>query len=113
MSAARRSLLTATAAGTLLGALWFVPSANATGVEPPGAERRPPAVTELRTDDGSRVTSASYGGVRAEGSTPDPGARLADTGSFNTGPYVFGGTVFLCVGAGFVAFSVHRARTLT
>ncbi|WP_405642481.1 hypothetical protein [Streptomyces uncialis] len=102
MSAARRSLLTATAAGTLLGALWFVPSANATGVEPPGAE--------LRTDDGSRVASASYGGVRAEGGTP---ARLADTGSFNTGPYVFGGTVFLCVGAGFVAFSVHRARTLT
>ncbi|OKH96138.1 hypothetical protein [Streptomyces uncialis] len=110
MSAARRSLLTATAAGTLLGALWFVPSANATGVEPPGAERRPPAVTELRTDDGSRVASASYGEVRAEGGTP---ARLADTGSFNTGPYVFGGTVFLCVGAGFVAFSVHRARTLT
>ncbi|MFJ7418705.1 hypothetical protein ACIQXD_08800 [Streptomyces uncialis] len=114
MSAARRSLLTATAAGTLLGALWFVPSANATGVEPPGAERRPLAVTELRTDDGSsertRVASAAYEGVRAEGGTP---ARLADTGSFNTGPYVFGGTVFLCVGAGFVAFSVHRARTLT
>lgn len=117
MSAARRSLLTATAAGTLLGALWFVPSANATGVEPPGAERRPPAVTELRTDDGSpertRMASAAYGGVRAEGGTPDPGARLADTGSFNTGPYVFGGTVFLCVGAGFVVYSAYRARALT
>lgn len=31
MSVARRTLLTATAAGTLLAALWFVPSANATG----------------------------------------------------------------------------------
>ncbi|MYX46864.1 cell wall protein, partial [Streptomyces sp. SID89] len=31
MSSARRTLLTATAAGTLLGALWFVPSASATG----------------------------------------------------------------------------------
>ncbi|MYR15739.1 twin-arginine translocation signal domain-containing protein, partial [Streptomyces sp. SID724] len=31
MSVTRRTLLTATAAGTLLAALWFVPSANATG----------------------------------------------------------------------------------
>ncbi|MFE6227336.1 MULTISPECIES: hypothetical protein [unclassified Streptomyces] len=37
MSAARRPLLTATAAGTLLCALWFVPSANASdGAAGPG-----------------------------------------------------------------------------
>ncbi|MFP1628410.1 LAETG motif-containing sortase-dependent surface protein [Streptomyces sp. 5K101] len=88
MSVARRPLLTATAAGTLLCALWFVPSANAT------AERQ----------------GAQHSGI---GSAADagPGAqelRLAETGSVDTTPYVIGGTAFLAVGAGFVAYSVRR-----
>ena len=85
MSSARRPLLTATAAGTLLGALWFVPSANAT--------QDGPARTE---------SSVAAGAARAP--------RLADTGSFDTTPYVVGGTTLLAVGAGFVVYSVRRER---
>ncbi|MEV0635395.1 LAETG motif-containing sortase-dependent surface protein [Streptomyces sp. NPDC050619] len=99
MSSARRSLLTATAAGTLLGALWFVPSANATGDAParttPSATPTPQVTTQARA-----MTS----------STTMEGTQLADTGSFDTTPYVVGGTAFLTLGAGFVVFSVRRER---
>ncbi|MGW0120060.1 hypothetical protein [Streptomyces sp. NPDC003327] len=86
MTAARRPLLTATAAGTLLCALWFVPSANATD---------------------------EHGGGMRVGTTEDagPGAggdRLAETGNPDTVPYLIGGTGFLGVGAGFVALAMHR-----
>ncbi|KQX58965.1 MULTISPECIES: hypothetical protein [unclassified Streptomyces] len=84
MSAARRPLLTATAAGTLLCALWFVPSANATDEQ-----------------GGVRI------GVTQEGPAPEDG-RLADTGNRDTTPYLLGGTGFLGVGAGFVALAMHR-----
>ncbi|MFF2775668.1 hypothetical protein ACFVU3_12235 [Streptomyces sp. NPDC058052] len=85
MSAARRPLLTATAAGTLLCALWFVPSANAS--------------------DG-----AAGAGVRSGGSHPvAPGdGRLAETGGPDTTAYVLSGTGFLGVGAGFVALAMRR-----
>ncbi|MFD4377638.1 hypothetical protein [Streptomyces sp. NPDC058486] len=85
MSAARRPLLTATAAGTLLCALWFVPSANAS--------------------DGT--TGA---GVRNGSTQPaSPGAdRLAETGGPDTTAYLLGGTGFLGVGAGFVALAMRR-----
>jgi LPXTG-motif cell wall-anchored protein len=36
--------------------------------------------------------------------------RLADTGSFDSTPYVLAGTAFLTLGAGFVAYSVRRER---
>ncbi|AWW37918.1 MULTISPECIES: hypothetical protein [Streptomyces] len=97
MSSARRPLLTATAAGTLLGALWFVPSANATGDEP-GRER--PSVT--------RTTQARFA-TTAIGTETD-GTRLADTGSFDSTPYVVGGSFCLALGAGFVVYSVRRER---
>ncbi|MFD9796749.1 hypothetical protein ACFWXK_38030 [Streptomyces sp. NPDC059070] len=87
MSVARRPLLTATAAGSLLCALWFVPSANATDAGP--------------RSDAARSTSASAAGSDL---------ALADTGSVDTSPYLFGGTAFLGLGAGFVVFSVRRAR---
>ncbi|MEU3609536.1 hypothetical protein AB0E83_29470 [Streptomyces sp. NPDC035033] len=87
MSAARRTLLTATAAGTLLCALWFVPSANASD-GPAGA-----AVP------GGSGTSAPLG----------HGDRLADTGAGpDTTAYLLGGTGFLGVGAGFVALAMRR-----
>ncbi|AWL40290.1 MULTISPECIES: hypothetical protein [Streptomyces] len=103
MSIARRTLLTTTAAGTLLCALWFVPSADAT--------------------DGTTIRSASTGSseqVRQPLAAGESGAReadgeagrdvLADTGTgIDTTPYVVGGTLSLCVGAGFVAYSVRRA----
>ncbi|MEV4424632.1 hypothetical protein ACN9M0_23100 [Streptomyces sp. R-07] len=84
MSAARRPLLTATAAGTLLCALWFVPSANATDQH-----------------GGVRI------GVTQEGPVLDDG-RLAETGDGDTTPYLLGGTGFLGVGAGFVALAMRR-----
>ncbi|MBN0045368.1 hypothetical protein JS756_14865 [Streptomyces actuosus] len=93
MSSARRPLLTATAAATLLGALWFVPSANAT--QDSGAR-------EQSTEVGAAATVHSATGADA--------TRLADTGSFDSTPYVVGGTLFLTVGAGFVVYSVRRER---
>ncbi|MFJ8664781.1 hypothetical protein [Streptomyces sp. NPDC093600] len=90
MSVARRPLLTATAAGTLLCALWFVPSANATDEERPA--------------DGVRTTVTQDGGEGGEAG----GARLAETGGPDTTPYLIGGTGFLAVGSGFVALAMRR-----
>ncbi|MFD9502124.1 hypothetical protein [Streptomyces sp. NPDC060035] len=94
MSIARRTLLTTTAAGTLLCALWFVPSANATdGAGPQG---------------GSANSSAP--GQQASGTGEiAPQETLANTGAgVDTTPYLIGGTAFLCAGAGFVAYAVRR-----
>ncbi|MET9293696.1 hypothetical protein [Streptomyces sp. NPDC003077] len=92
---ARRPLLTATAAGSVLLALWFVPSANAT-VEhrgaSPAAERSP--------------ASAEPAAARSESGPSGP--LLADTGSVDTTPYVVGGVASLGVGAGLVVFSLRR-----
>ncbi|MFK4225288.1 hypothetical protein [Streptomyces sp. NPDC019890] len=84
MSVARRPLLTATAAGTVLCALWFVPSANAT------SERE--AVQRQQVD----------------ASTTAQDLALADTGTFDTTPYFIGGMTFLGVGVGFVSYAVRR-----
>ncbi|MGW4721903.1 hypothetical protein [Streptomyces sp. S1] len=84
MSAARRLLLTAAVAGTLLCALWFVPSANA-------ADQR----------GGVRVGVSGGGPVTGDG-------RLAETGGRDTVPYVLGGTAFLAVGASFVVLAMRR-----
>lgn len=97
MSSVRRPLLTATAAGTLLGALWFVPSANATQDSPVRSEPSTQATAQ------ARVTT-----TRTE--STGESAQLADTGSFDTTPYVVGGSLFLTLGAGFVVYSVRRER---
>ncbi|WAU85254.1 LPXTG cell wall anchor domain-containing protein [Streptomyces sp. Qhu-G9] len=109
---ARRSLLTATAAGTLLGALWFVPSAKATDDKP--AEYRTQTTTTSMlgtTADTSTVASEETSAETTGGASTDTRTRLADTGSFNTTPYVAGGTLFLGLGAGFVVYSIRRERT--
>ncbi|NBE54942.1 LPXTG cell wall anchor domain-containing protein [Streptomyces boluensis] len=85
MSAARRSLLTTTAAASVLGALWFVPSANAT------ADRH-----DARLQDGRPS-------IRSE-------TRLAETGSVDTTPYAIGGLLCLGAGAGFLTYSARRAQ---
>ncbi|MEV3861054.1 hypothetical protein AB0J38_42935 [Streptomyces sp. NPDC050095] len=90
MSAARRSLFTATAAGTLLCALWFIPTATATPEQAPAADQ-------------SRTAAA----VDAQS---DQQLRLADTGTVDTTPYVVGGSAFLGLGVCFVAYSVRRGR---
>ncbi|MEI5035558.1 hypothetical protein [Streptomyces sp. VB1] len=97
MSVARRTLLTATAAGTLLAALWFVPSANATGER--GAQGAPAATSERTTAEQSAGSPDSVSG-----------ALLADTGPGpDTTPYLIGGTALLGLGAGFVTYSVRRS----
>ncbi|GAA2972388.1 MULTISPECIES: hypothetical protein [Streptomyces] len=96
MSIARRTLLTTTAAGTLLCALWFVPSANATD----GAADR----TGLTGSSEQAGQPSGQESGRADGQE-----TLADTGTgVDTTPYLVGGTLSLCVGAGFVAYSVRR-----
>ncbi len=101
-STARRSLLTATAAGALLGALWFVPSANATADDP--------ARTEPSASPSTQVTQQARAASETDAAAAADATRLADTGSFDTTPYVVGGTFFLAVGAGFVVYSVRRER---
>ncbi|MFE9994473.1 LPXTG cell wall anchor domain-containing protein [Streptomyces avermitilis] len=104
-STARRSTLTATAAGTLLCALWFVPSANATQ-DTSGQQRTSTTVTQTSTNTGTESDSDSGSGT--DSTSLD--AQLADTGSIDTTPYLVGGTLFLGLGAGFVAYSVRRER---
>ncbi|MFG2377118.1 LAETG motif-containing sortase-dependent surface protein [Streptomyces sp. NPDC048504] len=94
-------MLTATAAGTLLGALWFVPSANATVTDQARVETS--ATPAPQVTQQARVTSTAV-------TASSDGTQLADTGSPNTTPYIVGGTVFLGLGAGFVAYSVRRER---
>jgi hypothetical protein len=108
VSAARRSLLTATAAGTLLGALWFVPSANATQEEP--AQHVSTSTTTAASRTVTTTTTRTSVGASTDSSDDQP--LLADTGSVNTTPYVVGGTLFLGLGAGFVTYSVRRERTM-
>ncbi|WNI22829.1 hypothetical protein [Streptomyces sp. ITFR-16] len=94
MAITRRPLLTATAAGTLLCALWFVPSANATG--------------GTGTAQGSAPAAATASGA-------GPGATaLAETGTgIDTTPYLLGGVAFLGIGAGFVTCSARRGGPRT
>lgn len=114
---ARRSLLTATAAGALLGALWFVPSANASSTfRSPEAPDTPRVVhTEqrratLNSENAKNAENAKNSANTAAASATTEG-RLADTGAgVDTTPYLIGGTAFLGLGAGFVAFSVRRER---
>ncbi|MER6530302.1 LAETG motif-containing sortase-dependent surface protein [Streptomyces sp. NPDC001508] len=115
MSSARRPLLTATAAGTLLGALWFVPSAKATPDAPARAQSSAAQITQqARTVSSADSTDSTdpADSPTADGPADDAadGVDLADTGSFDTTPYVVGGTVLLALGAGFVGYSVRRER---
>jgi LPXTG-motif cell wall-anchored protein len=122
-------LLTATAAATLLGALWFVPSANASQDTPARTVTTTQVTTHARAASAStagsvtRTADLSTGrsatrtlsdadarAVADTGAESDDGVRLADTGSFDTTPYVVGGTVLLALGAGFVFYSIRRER---
>lgn len=120
-------MLTAAAAGTLLCALWFVPTANATQETADTTGSATSASTQVSTQ--ARATTADAVGTAgrtataartAADTTPETttdtdglsgaGTRLADTGSFDTTPYVVGGTTLLALGAGFVVYSVRRER---
>ncbi|MGJ5753723.1 LPXTG-motif cell wall-anchored protein [Streptomyces puniciscabiei] len=108
MSSARRPLLTATAAGTLLCALWFVPSANASQDSQADTTARASAeASATHLTEQARAVSQATAETAQEAAD---GTELADTGSIDTTPYVVGGTLFLGVGAGFVVYSVRRER---
>ncbi|MFI1471965.1 hypothetical protein [Streptomyces wuyuanensis] len=129
MPVARRPLLTAAAAGSLLCALWFVPSANATGDTESGQPDRARSGASASGAAGGARASAAHGvlaasaaggaadtpapdAVRAGAEHPQGGAQdltLADTGSVDTTPYLVGGTLFLGVGAGFVSYAARRS----
>ncbi|AVH56841.1 hypothetical protein C4B68_14805 [Streptomyces dengpaensis] len=100
-------MLTATAAGSLLGALWFVPSANATQDEPIPSVSASTTASTVTTTAVRESTEAT-----AESGEAQDHTQLADTGSVDTTPYVFGGTLFLGLGAGFIFYSVRRERTM-
>ncbi|MEV0370509.1 hypothetical protein AB0I10_11865 [Streptomyces sp. NPDC050636] len=114
---ARRPLLTATVAGSVLFALWFVPSANAfmAGDRPD----RPGSGTEGSGDRsaaaGATDSAGSTGFIDSTGTGTDtaPQRLLADTGSPDATPYVIGGAVCLALGAGLVGYSARRARDET
>ncbi|MGE7387538.1 LPXTG cell wall anchor domain-containing protein [Streptomyces sp. NPDC004126] len=126
---ARRPLLTALGATTLLAALWFVPSANATAPGPSAGGHGAPAAANAGTvsdttadadgddgaddaDDASDTGTGTIAGASDERPAGITVLSLADTGSIDTTPYVLGGTLCLGLGAGFVAFSVRRSRSL-
>ncbi|TWV25590.1 hypothetical protein FRZ03_38445 [Streptomyces misionensis] len=109
MSSARRPLLTATAAGTLLCALWFVPSANASQ-ETPARDTAAGSVSALSAPVTERAGAISADTTQTGDRAADDHAQLADTGSPDTTPYVVGGSLFLALGAGFVVYSVRRER---
>ncbi|MBT2445682.1 hypothetical protein J7F03_00985 [Streptomyces sp. ISL-43] len=96
---ARRSTLTALGATTLLAALWFVPSANATA---PGHATAAAGASAAESARVQAVSAVSGAGVSLE---------LADSGGIDTTPYLLGGTLCLGLGAGFVAFSIRSSRT--
>ncbi|MFD0271989.1 hypothetical protein ACFVGY_36290 [Streptomyces sp. NPDC127106] len=117
---ARPPLLTSLGATTLLAALWFVPSANATPPEsaaPASVGPASVAPASGNTGDSDTVTMTADGAGGADaGGTPQAARAatlaLADTGGIDTTPYLLTGTLFLGVGAGFVTFSVRRTRAL-
>ncbi|MGK5448051.1 hypothetical protein [Streptomyces radiopugnans] len=99
MRAHRRPLVTAAVAGGLLCGLWFVPSANATGDgEPAAAASRAQAGAQVQTQTQSQPQAGSGGEV-----------LLADTGSFDTTPYLVGGLGFLGAGAALLVNARVRA----
>ncbi|GES31163.1 hypothetical protein AB0G60_12975 [Streptomyces angustmyceticus] len=132
---ARRPLLTAAAAGSVLFALWFVPSANASagadgvtdsGLRAASAAAGPGLADRVNggaqeTGSGSTTTAPQHratGPGSGSGTATGTESRsavarphlLADTGSPDTTPYVIGGVACLALGAGLVSYSVGRTR---
>ncbi|WNI28030.1 hypothetical protein [Streptomyces sp. ITFR-6] len=89
MSVARRPLLTATAAGILLCALWFVPSAR-------GGD-----------DHHSTPHQQSTGYSRGVGSQQ---LALGDTDGVDATPYLIAGAAVLAAAAGYGVRVARRAR---
>ena len=100
---ARRPLLTAVAAGSLLCAVWFVPTANATAERSTHASAAPQdrAASAPRQSAGSSAPGTVAGSEQL---------ALAHTGGFDTTPYVVGGIAFVGAGGALVTVAVRRSR---
>lgn len=122
-----RPLVTSAIAGGLLCALWFVPSAKASheADEPtPGAPSAPSQQPgdeptgwgdlaehgEAETVHDTRETAEADAEPDTHTAAHGSGAHLADTGSFDTTPYMAGGLAFLALGSGLVARSIRLGR---
>lgn len=103
---AHRPLLTAVAAGSLLCAVWFMPSAHATAERPGTGKGDTARSANLTTGDpAAPATSAAS----ATPGAPQP--LLAASGGVDTTPYVFGGVAFVAAGGALVTAAVRRSRT--
>ncbi|MCX5399354.1 hypothetical protein [Streptomyces sp. NBC_00102] len=99
MTITRRTLLTVSAAGIVLGALCFVPSAKHTDdTSSHTASARTATVPVQREGESYGSSSRSF-------------AQAGDGSSVGTTPYLIGGTVLLGLGAGYVARSDRRASS--
>ncbi|MFI9030641.1 hypothetical protein [Streptomyces sp. NPDC053560] len=119
--------MTAAAAGSVLIALCFVPSANAS-VEHDTGGRQSAAVHAVGQDapagPGTTAGNGTATGEQAravpdtqtvgtDGAQGADEVRLADSGSIDTTPYAVGGTAFLGIGAALVTLAVRRSREET
>lgn len=91
---ARRPLLTAVAAGSVLCAVWLVPTAHATSERPghPAGNRAPAVTQNARNAQGTQEL------------------KLASTGGVDTTPYLVGGIAFVTAGGALVTGAVRRSR---
>lgn len=111
---ARRPLLTTAATGALLCALCFAPAAYAAEAD---TSERPTTGVEASAQTPStgqpaprQQAEAPAGGERRQPPAAPPDARLADSGSVDTTPYLVGGSAFLGLGVVLVAAATRRAR---
>ncbi|MEV0266561.1 hypothetical protein AB0I49_35170 [Streptomyces sp. NPDC050617] len=110
---ARRPLLTAAAAGTLLCALWFVPSAKATAEHTTPTQHSHRSTTSVPASDSKTSLDAAGPATAAEPAAMKQASgdlALADTGSVDTTPYLVGGIGFLGLGGALVTAAVRRTR---
>ncbi|NLU66710.1 hypothetical protein HCC30_05430 [Streptomyces sp. HNM0574] len=111
MSAHRRPLVTAAAAGTVLFALWFVPTAKASperGIpSTPSATDSASASPGLPSPGPAQDYTVGEGSAVATHAVAQP-TRLADTGGAETAPYVAGGLGFVCVGGALLLRAARR-----
>ncbi|MEU7020281.1 hypothetical protein ABZ990_06435 [Streptomyces sp. NPDC046203] len=115
MSVARRPLLTAVAAGTLLCALWFVPSAKTAGEQGPVDDTGSSVadMADLTSLSGSAGTVGAADADDDENTdtgtgTAEDSERLSRAIGGDITPYVLAGTILLGVGAGSVTLATRR-----
>ncbi|MFI9721656.1 hypothetical protein ACIHFE_18695 [Streptomyces sp. NPDC052396] len=106
---ARRPLLTAAAAASVLCAVWLVPSAHAT----PARHTRPAAgPTATAHPAPARPAALPHSAPTArQSATGGAKLNLANTGSVDTTPYLVGGVAFVAAGGVLVTGAVRRSRT--